>query len=186
MSATTNLREFLERDVYPRLTLEQIYDHHSHNWRVNNGKELRGGNPWRDSQSGESFVVNKQDLTWYLFGDEIGGDPVKYRWYLRSGLGAIGPHGKDFVEIVEELAALAGVVMPTRYASATQIQQFNRKFGLPQERRSSQPKPLIPTVPEGEAVRLVRLPGTAPPSIQPQRDFDKRRGEVWKPLMFTP
>jgi hypothetical protein len=197
MSATTDLREFLERDVYPRLTPEQIYDHHSHNWRINNGKELRGGNPWRNSQSGESFVVNKQNLTWYLFGDKIGGDPVKYRWYLRSDLGAIEPRGKNFVEIVEELAVLAGVAMPTRYALAlrsclseatlkesaqiaTQTQQFNRRFGSPQERRSSQPKPLIPTVPEGEAVRLVRLQGTPPPSPQSQQDFDKRRGEVWK------
>lgn len=118
MSPTTDLREFLEREVYPHLTPEQIYNHYSHNWLLNNNKELRGGNPWHDSHSGESFVVNKQDLTWYLFGEDLGGDPVKYRWYLRSGLGANGPHGKNFIEIVEELAALAGIAMPERYASA--------------------------------------------------------------------
>lgn len=182
MTATKDFREFLERDVYPCLTPEQIYNHQSHNWRINNDKQLRGGNPWRDSQSGESFVVNKQDLTWYMFGDDIGGDPVKYRWYLRSGLGATGPRGKNFIEIVEELAGLAGVAVPIRHTHATQKQQINLESHPFQNRRSSKPKlkPLIPTVPKDEVLRLVKLPETATSSPQPHRDFDKRRGEVWK------
>ncbi|MGE5655065.1 MAG: plasmid replication protein, CyRepA1 family [Actinomycetota bacterium] len=102
------LVELLDREIRPRLSLDQIFNwpgHHFKEWR---GK-LVGYCPQHGGKSGTAFQVNDEG-EWYCHGCMAGGGPVQYRWFVRGGNGT--PTGKDFVEVVAELAHEAGVSMP--------------------------------------------------------------------------
>lgn len=113
-----SLTEFLEQEIYPRLTAEQLYNWGGHDWQEDRSKDKkRGCCPWHDSQSGTAFYTDYRDGVWLwrCASCEVGGDPVQYRWALKGGSGT--PLGKDFVEVVAELANDAGVSMP-KYRSS--------------------------------------------------------------------
>jgi hypothetical protein len=107
----TDLFSFLNYEVLPRLTPEQIYSWPGHNFQEY-GSTLKGNPPWRESASGTSFHVwwDGEQWAWQdkLLGE--GGGAVQYRWKLRGGYGT--PKGKDYVCIVEELARDAGLSLP--------------------------------------------------------------------------
>lgn len=105
--------EFLEHEVYPRLTPGDIYTDPAHQWKHQSAWKWQGSCPWHDSKSGTSFVVTLDSLLWWCQGCGIGGTPLQYRWKRRGGAG-ITPHGADFVAMVRELAMLAGVAFPER------------------------------------------------------------------------
>lgn len=108
-----SLKELLEREIYPRLSPEQIYNWSGHDWQPDRSKnKLRGCCPWHDSQSGTAFYTDYRDGTWLWLCPAcgIGGSAIEYRWALKGGSGS--PLGKDFVEVVKELAHDAGVQMP--------------------------------------------------------------------------
>jgi len=109
--AGTEPAEFLQRQVLPRLSPEQIYNWPGHNWYYGEN-HMRGCPPWRESQSQQSFHVDCKDgqWVWFDFGLGEGGDAVQYRWRLRGGCGT--PKGQDFIDVVRELAADAGVSVP--------------------------------------------------------------------------
>src|SRR5262249_2955797 len=64
-------------------------------------------------KSGTSFVVSLDSLKWWCQGCGIGGTPLQYLWKQSGGTG-ITPRGRDFVTLVRELAARAGVPFPER------------------------------------------------------------------------
>lgn len=108
-----SLKELLEREIYPRLSPEQVYNWSGHDWQQDRSKnKLRGCCPWHDSQSGTAFYTDYRDGTWlwHCPACGIGGSAIEYRWALKGGSGT--PLGKDFVEVVKELAHDAGVQMP--------------------------------------------------------------------------
>lgn len=107
-----NLSEFLNFEVLPRLSPLQIYNDPSHNFKEVGKDKLVGSPHDRVSTSGTSFQVRYVSLTWlwHDFSKNEGGGPVQYRYMLRGGIGT--PTGQDFVEIVKELAAEAGVEIP--------------------------------------------------------------------------
>ncbi len=108
-----NLSDFLKDQIYPRLSAEQIYSRFGHDWQPDrSGNKLRGCCPWHDSQSGTAFYTDYKDGVWLWRcpSCNLGGDPVQYRWLIKGGSGT--PVGKDFVEVVRELAEEAGVTMP--------------------------------------------------------------------------
>ena len=107
----TNLVEFLEFEVLPRLTPEKIYSWEGHNFRQF-GDVAKGIPPWRQSSSGSSFHVwwDGKQWAWHDKGIQEGGGAVQYRWKLRGGSGT--PKGKDYFDIVAELANEAGVQLP--------------------------------------------------------------------------
>ena len=37
------IREYLEDEVYPRLSPEAVYDHPAHQWKERSSKKLKGG-----------------------------------------------------------------------------------------------------------------------------------------------
>jgi len=108
---STNLIDFLEFSVLPKLSAEQIYNWEGHNFRYV-GKTMKGAPPWRASASGTSFHVwwDGEQWAWQdkALGD--GGGAIQYRWKLRGGFGT--PQGKDFVDVVAELAGDAGLQLP--------------------------------------------------------------------------
>lgn len=135
---STNLIELLHHDIYPRLTPEQIYSWSGHEWASKNNDKMRGACPWHESQSGAAFYVDRKNGTWLWRcpSCDVGGSPVEYRHRLNGGKGS--PQGKDFVAVVKELAADAGVAMPI----PTFVNGGNA-FGATEERRDTNSE--IPT-----------------------------------------
>lgn len=107
----TNLVDFLEFEILPKLSPEQIFNWQGHNFR-DYGTTLKGCPPWRASSSGTSFHVwwDGSRWAWQDKASGEGGGAVQYRWQLRGRQGR--PKGKDFVDIVSELARDAGVILP--------------------------------------------------------------------------
>ena len=135
-----DLQAFLKSEVYPRLGPEQIFNDPSHNWQPKSGDRLEGGCPWHESTTGRAAWCDRTSdgVTWHYncntcYGGEGDGlNPIGYRYALRGGSGQ--PTGRDFVEIVRELAADVGVSMPERSKADQQQhqaagqQQGDRKF----------------------------------------------------------
>ncbi len=108
----TGLREFLECDIYSRLTAEVAFCWSGHDFKPF-GSKLKGNCPWHDSQSGTAFYIDRKNdqFLWRCPACEIGGSVIEYRHRLAGGNGS--PRGKDFVDIVRQLADDVGVSMPT-------------------------------------------------------------------------
>src|SRR5579883_1881228 len=106
-----DLVDFLNFEILPRLSVEQIYND-NHNFRQF-GDTLKGSPTWRASSSGTSFHVwwDGTHWAWQDKAEGCGGGAVQYRWKLRGGSGT--PKGKDFVDIVAELAHDAGLELPS-------------------------------------------------------------------------
>ena len=90
-----------------RLNPEDVFNWSGHNWRVQGRYEWAGYCPRHDSKSGTAFKINTNTLEWYCFGCDVGGHAAQYRYFANGGNGT--PKGKDFAEIVKELASEAGV-----------------------------------------------------------------------------
>ena len=103
----TTLEDCLEESI-ARLGTD-IYNWEGHNF-VERGSRFEGCCPNHQSVSGRSFHVNLNTWEWYCFGCGLGGHAVEYRQFVNTG--TIQARGKDFVDIVRELAADAGVEFP--------------------------------------------------------------------------
>lgn len=117
-----------------RLDAEQIYNHPSHNF-TSSGDKLRGACPFHESKSGTSFVVTKSNKLFYCAGCQFGGSPVDYFYSLKVGSWQ-KPRGKDFVDVVRELASLAQITFPELKSSPEQIEKartWERRKSILQE-----------------------------------------------------
>lgn len=125
----TSLIEFLERDVYFRLTEDIAFGWPGHDFKPS-GNKLKGNCPWHESQSGTAFYVEKKDdrFLWRCPACNIGGTVIEYRHRLAGGNGS--PRGKDFVEIVQQLADDVGLPMPIYKSQETKerSEPTNNKF----------------------------------------------------------
>ena len=118
------IREFLENEVYPRLTAEHIYNHTSHDWKSTGDSSLRGGCPFHDSKSGTSFVVDSNNLLWFCHCCKFGGGPIEYLARLRGQESKV--RGGEFVKLARELAELAGLQLPPHQFTPEQIAHFEQ------------------------------------------------------------
>lgn len=125
-SAYDLLGNCLEESIL-QLSVEKIYHHPSHNFKVS-GDKYRGGCPFHESKSGTSFNVTETNKLFYCFGCQSGGSPVEYLHSLKVGRWE-KPRGKDFVDIVRELASLANIPFPEYKLSPEQIEKA-RKWEL--------------------------------------------------------
>lgn len=106
------LVNFLNEKILPLLEPEQIYNWEGHNFQLY-GSTLKGQPYGRESQSGMSFHLWQNEEGQWCWQDKLtgcGGGAVQYRWMLKGGEGT--PKGKDYIDIVKELAAQAGVEIP--------------------------------------------------------------------------
>ncbi len=112
-----SIGDFLENSVYPRLDAKRIYNWSGHDWQESQGDKLRGDCPFHDSSTGTAFWVepsgDRKTFVWACptCTDNHKSNPIAYHHKLKGGNGS--PTGKDFIAIVQELASLAGVSMPT-------------------------------------------------------------------------
>ena len=118
--ADDDLAKILARDILSRLSAEQIFNWSGHDFKNEADDKLKGHCPWHDSQSGTSFwVTSSQDGVTYTgacpscTGNEKM-NAVAYRFALRRGGPSGQPTGRDFVDIVRELADDAGVTIPEK------------------------------------------------------------------------
>jgi len=110
-SENTSLSDFLERELYPKLTADVAFNWSGHDFK-SYGDKLKGNCVWHESRSSTAFYVEQKDGVWLWRcpACEIGGSAIEYRHRLNGGNGS--PRGKDFVEIVRGLAEDVGVSMP--------------------------------------------------------------------------
>jgi DNA primase catalytic core len=101
------------------LSAEQIYHHPAHNFK-HSGDRIRGGCPLHPTKSGSSFVVTISSKLFWCAGCGFGGSPADYRASLKAGRW-VKARGKDFVDVVRELAAEANVPFPERESSPEEI-----------------------------------------------------------------
>lgn len=120
-----DLVEILERQVYPRLTPQQIYDWAGHNFKESSGR-LRGNPPWGESKSGTSFAVFSDLGFLDSHNGNEAGDPIKYIYSLKIGRYEY-PKGKDWVETVKCLFEKAGVSFPEREWTEADLKRSQRK-----------------------------------------------------------
>ena len=120
-----DLVQILEREIYPRLTAELVYNWTGHDFQ-RSGNRLRGKPPWGQSKSGNSFTAF--DDLGFLDAHNGGetGNPVKYRHSLKVRQYEY-PKGRDWLEIVQELASEAGVTLPEREWTPAQIEKARRR-----------------------------------------------------------
>lgn len=122
LSTADSLADILELDILPKLDTEDIYNWNGHNFKKH-GKKLVGFCPQHGGTSGTAFQVNPNDNSWYCHGCQSGGHAVQYRYFVNGGHGT--PKGKDFIEIVQELADDAGVRL---LDWSQQYQQYKSKL----------------------------------------------------------
>jgi DNA primase catalytic core len=119
-----NLSTFLDESVLPRLSADQIFTHHSHNFHKSDQK-WRGGCPWHASKSGSSFTVNPQTLQWWCQGCGVGGGAIQYLDRLANGNGS--PRGVDFINRCRQLCEWADVPFPERKVSPEEAEKARRR-----------------------------------------------------------
>lgn len=117
-------------DSIANVSVDEIYNHPSHNFKIS-GDKYRGGCPFHHSKSGTSFSITASNKLFYCHGCSFGGSPIEYLYSLKVGHWQ-KPRGKDFVDTVRDLASLSGVSFPEQKLSPEQIEQ-TRKW---EQRRS--------------------------------------------------
>lgn len=114
-ASARSLGDFLDHEVYPHLSVEDIFTDPAHAWKER-GTKWKGGCPWHESKSGSSFTVDPESLRWNCAGGCGGGSPTQYLHGLKTGTPST-PFAVDFLEIAKELARRAGVPFPERELS---------------------------------------------------------------------
>jgi hypothetical protein len=104
-----SLVDLLESEILPRLDAEEFYG--SYLKLKSAGKNLKALCPFHEEKT-PSFSVTPAEKTFHCFGCGVGGGPVQFIYQLRGGSGS--PTGKDFTEVVRELADRVGVKIGDR------------------------------------------------------------------------
>jgi hypothetical protein len=141
-----SLVDLLESEILPRLDAEEFYG--SYLKLKSAGKNLKALCPFHDEKT-PSFSVTPQEKTFHCFGCGVGGGPIQFIYQLRGGSGS--PTGKDFAQVVIELADRVGVKID------------DRKFKQNPESRIQNPK--SNSVPQHPATNVVRSPQFQAPPI---------------------
>lgn len=120
-----DLGDFLDHEVVPLLSVEDVFTDPVHAWREKGKKNWKGSCPWHESRSGSSFTVDPVTLRWWCAGGCGGGGPIQYLWRKRGGTGT--PQGADFVDMVRKLAGKAGVTFPERVLTEEERERVRRR-----------------------------------------------------------
>jgi len=134
-----SLVDILEQEILPKIDAEEFYGSYLN--LKSAGKNLKALCPFHDEKT-PSFSVTPQEKTFHCFGCGAGGGPVQFIYQLRGGCGS--PTGKDFAQVVMELADRVGVKIG------------DRKFNQNPESKTQNPK--LDNVPQHPATNNVVRP----------------------------
>ena len=109
LNGITNLEDCLEESC-DRLGTD-AFNWNGHDFSEKYG-HLEGCCPNHESVSRRSFHVDTSTNKWWCYGCGVGGHVAEYRNFLKTG-SAKSPRGKDFVDIVRELATEANIEFPS-------------------------------------------------------------------------
>ncbi|MEG4366736.1 MULTISPECIES: DUF3987 domain-containing protein, partial [unclassified Microcoleus] len=155
-----SLVDILENEVLPRLDAEEFYG--SYLKLKSAGKNLKALCPFHDEKT-PSFSVTPQEKTFHCFGCGVGGGPVQFLHQIKGGSGS--PTGKEFAEVVRELAGKVGVQMPDRK------QPSGTRNPLP---NTQSPKSNVITHPKFETPDAASLE----PEIEKLFELDLKRSQI--------
>jgi hypothetical protein len=141
-----SLVDILEQEILPHLDAEEFYG--SYLKLKSSGKNFKGLCPFHQEKTA-SFTVSPAEKTFHCFGCGVGGGPVQFLHQIKGGSGS--PTGKDFAEVVRELADRVGVKID------------DRKFKQNPESRIQNPK--SNNVPQHPATNVLRPPQFQVPPI---------------------
>jgi hypothetical protein len=141
-----SLVDILEQEILPHLDAEEFYG--SYLKLKSSGKNFKGLCPFHQEKTA-SFTVSPAEKTFHCFGCGVGGGPVQFLHQIKGGSGS--PTGKDFAEVVRELADRVGVKID------------DRKFKQNLESRIQNPE--SNNVPQYPMNNVVRLPQFQVPPI---------------------
>lgn len=116
--------DFLDQEVLPRLTPDAVYS--GVKWTETRGRYWRGPCPLHGGKD-SNFSVDTVTLRWTCFSRCGSGSAVAFV------NGGEMPHGRDYVEAVKKLAAVAGVKFPERERTEEELRkdgEKNRKADL--------------------------------------------------------
>uniref|UniRef100_UPI0005B37092 hypothetical protein n=1 Tax=Anaplasma marginale TaxID=770 RepID=UPI0005B37092 len=122
--------EFYQQKIIPAIvSLESAFDLFPHNFVRNCYDRLDGDPGYRSSSGGQSFTVSWRDgqPVYRDWKEAESGDLVKYYWRSRGYSGY--PRGKDYIEIVKEIAARHNISVPN---------ELTRSIEEPDEREYQQ------------------------------------------------
>jgi|GEM_PF-3502683 len=135
----TQLTDLLNNDILPRLSAPQAFNWLGHHLQEYPGGKLKGNCPWHESKSGTAFYCEQKNGVWLWRcpACEIGGGVVEYRHRLAGGNGS--PRGREFVELVQQLAWEVGVSIPSSLErkSGNSSQPSNKVIPHPTALRST-------------------------------------------------
>jgi hypothetical protein len=135
----TQLTDLLNNDILPRFSAPQAFNWSGHNLKEYPGGKLKGNCPWHESKSGTAFYCEQKNGVWLWRcpACEIGGGVVEYRHRLSGGNGS--PRGREFVELVQQLAWEVGVSIPSSLErkSGNSSQPSNKVIPHPTALRSA-------------------------------------------------
>lgn len=116
------ISEILEQDILPILDAESFYGERVKLKKV--GNNLVGLCPLHTDKS-PSFTVYPESKSFYCFGCQSGGSPVEFLHQIGGRSGS--PSGKDFVEVVRQLAARVGVIIPDTADDRAQLTHHQKQ-----------------------------------------------------------
>lgn len=119
---TRRLSEILLDDILPKLDAESFYGEHVK--LKKSGKNLVGLCPFHTEKT-PSFTVDQTEKFFKCFGCDAKGGPVQFLHQIGGGSGS--PSGKDFVEVVRQLAARVGVRILDRVNDRTELPKHQKQ-----------------------------------------------------------
>jgi hypothetical protein len=136
VDGSRQLSDILTRDILPRLSPEQAFNWPGHNFQWSGSDKARGYCPWHESQSGTAFHIerNGKNGEWLAHcpSCDWGGGVLEYRHKLAGGSGS--PRGREFVELVKQLAQETWVELPTlspRGGAVAQEEESPNRWNAP-------------------------------------------------------
>lgn len=121
-----DLGQFVDNNVLPKLTAEQVFTHASHRWQKD-GDKWRGGCPKHESQSGTSFYIDAPTLRWRCPACQVGGGPLQYLHWLATNFAEVSPRQKDFVDLARRCAEMVGEPFPERELTEAERRQAEKR-----------------------------------------------------------
>ncbi|MEG4010360.1 DUF3987 domain-containing protein, partial [Microcoleus sp. Pol11C1] len=121
-----NLVEVLESDILPRIDAGDFYGSYIPNLK-RSGTNLKGLCPFHEEKTG-SFTIDPDTNLFKCFGCGVGGGPVQFLHQIKGGSGS--PTGKDFAEVVRELAGKVGVQILDRKTPAQNLKSNTQNSNI--------------------------------------------------------